>query len=129
LIAHGPQVTAHSPDVAEGAISALPATSSVAAVTALDVEAAKKIAIAIIAGSVVLAVLTAKFVKAAVVKAIVILVLGSVIVITVSQRANIGKCAKDIEAQYVSGTTTETAHCKFLGMDFEVKTPGGNTFG
>lgn len=97
--------------------------------TVLDVEAAKKISMAIIVGAVVLAVLTAKFMKATIIKALIILVLGSVIVITVSQRANIAKCAKGIEAQYVNGTTTQTARCKFLGMDFDVKTPGGNTFG
>lgn len=96
---------------------------------ALDVEAAKKIAIAIVIGSVVLAVLAAKFVKAAVAKAIVILLLGGIVVVTISQRANISSCAKDIQEQYVDGRSKDTAHCKFLGFDFTVKTPGGNTFG
>lgn len=103
--------------------------TSVAAVYALDVEAAKKIAIAIMIGAVVLAILAAKFVKAAVGKAIVILLLGGVVVATINQRANIVSCAKDIEQQYTDGTATDTAHCKFFGVDFAVKTPGGNTFG
>jgi hypothetical protein len=68
-------------------------------VFALDVEAAKNIAVAIIAGSVIIAILTAMFVRAALTKALVILLLGGLVVVMVGQR--------------------------FLGREFSVEVPEG----
>jgi hypothetical protein len=97
----------------------------VRAVLALDVEAAKRIAIVIVAAAVILAILAAKFVKAVMVKSIVILALGVVVAVVFSQRAAIADCAKEVQERYTEGDTDETT-CTFLGFDFTVKTPGGN---
>lgn len=90
--------------------------------TALDVEAAKNIAVAVIAGSVILAILTAMFVRAAVTKALVILVLGGLVVVMVGQRSNITRCADRIRAEYAAGNG-EAAACTFLGREFSVDVP------
>lgn len=92
---------------------------------ALDVEAAKRIAIVIVVAAVVLALLAAKFVKAALAKTIVILVLGMIVALVFTQRASITNCASDIREKYAAGDTTDTT-CTFLGFDFTVKTVGGN---
>jgi hypothetical protein len=91
-------------------------------VFALDVEAAKRIAIVIVVAAIVLALLAAKFVKAALAKAIVILVLGSIVALTFSQRAAITDCAEDVTAKYEEQDFTETT-CKFLGFEFSVPGP------
>jgi hypothetical protein len=96
------------------------------ALLAMDVESAKKIAIVIVIGCVVLALLAAKFVKAAMAKAIVILLLGGMIGLTFSQRHSLTNCAKDIQRKYQEGDRSDTT-CTFLGFDFNVKTAGGNT--
>lgn len=90
--------------------------------TALDVEAAKNIAVAVIAGSVILAILTAMFVRAAVTKALVILVLGGLVVVMVGQRSNITRCADRIRAEYAAGDGKPAA-CTFLGREFSVDVP------
>ena len=95
---------------------------------AMDVDAAKRIALVIVIGAVVLAVLAAKFVKAALAKAIVILLLGGLVAVTFSQRAALSDCAKDIQAKYSENDTSNTT-CTFLGFDFDVATLGGNLIG
>ena len=92
---------------------------------ALDVDAAKRIALVIVIGAVVLALLAAKFVKAAVAKAIVILVLGGLVAVTFSQRSALSDCATDIRGKYADNDTSNTT-CTFLGFDFTVTTLGGN---
>lgn len=93
-------------------------------VFALDVEAAKNIAVAIIAGSVIIAILTAMFVRAALTKALVILVLGGLVVVMVGQRSNISRCAERIRTEYQAGNG-EPAACTFLGREFSVDVPEG----
>jgi len=92
-------------------------------VLAVDVEAAKRIAIVIVIALVVLALLAAKFVKAALVKAIIILLLGSGVAIVFSQRAALSDCASDIHEKYAQNDFSETT-CKFLGFEFHV--PGNS---
>lgn len=89
---------------------------------AQDVEAAKHLGLAISAGSVILALLVAVFVRKALAKAVVILLLGGLIVVSMSQRANISKCAKEIRTDYQSGQATRTT-CKFFGRQFAVDVP------
>jgi len=91
-------------------------------VFAQDVESAKHLGLAISAGSVILAVLVAVFVRKAVAKALVILVLGGLIAVSMSQRANISKCASRIQNEYRNGSG-QTATCKFLGQEFTVSVP------
>jgi hypothetical protein len=91
-------------------------------VNALDVDAAKNIAVAVMAGSVILAILTAMFVRAALTKAVVILLLGGLVVVMVGQRSNITKCAERIEAEYRAGNGNDAA-CTFLGREFSVDVP------
>ena len=71
---------------------------------------------------VILAVLVAMFVRKAIAKALVILLLGGLVVVSMSQRANISKCAKHIRADYQSGQATTTS-CKFFGRQFVVDVP------
>jgi hypothetical protein len=101
-------------------------------VVASDVETAKQISYGVIFGAVILAVLTAKFVRAAIAKALVILVLGGLVVVAINQRANITKCAKDIREEYTSGAPTRTT-CRFFGYSFTVSDKGqlhlGNDLG
>lgn len=89
---------------------------------AQDVESAKHLGLAISAGSVILAVLVAMFVRKAVAKALVILILGALVAVTMSQRANISKCATRIQNEYRNGSG-QTATCKFLGQEFTVSVP------
>ena len=91
-------------------------------VFAQDVEAAKHLGLAISAGSVILAVLVAMFVRKAIAKALVILLLGGLVVVSMSQRANISKCAKRIRTDYQTGQATTTT-CKFFGRQFAVEVP------
>lgn len=91
-------------------------------VNALDVDAAKNIAVAVMAGSVILAILTAMFVRAALTKAVVILLLGGLVVVMVGQRSNISKCADRIQAEYRAGSG-DNAVCTFLGREFSVDVP------
>ena len=95
---------------------------------ALDVDAAKRIALIIVIGAVVLAIIAAKFVKAALAKAIVILLLGSLVAVTFSQRTALADCAADLQARYAENDISETM-CTFLGIDFTVMTMGGNFIG
>jgi hypothetical protein len=94
----------------------------------LDVEAAKKIAIGIVIAAVILAILAAKFVQAAIAKAVVILVLGGLVALSVNQRANIVKCADRIRQEYQSGSLSSTT-CKFLGRSFVVSLPNTTVAG
>lgn len=98
--------------------------ASVSYVVASDVETAKQISYGIIFGAVVLALLAAKFVRAAIARALVILMLGGLVVVAISQRANITKCAKDIRAEYTSGTGNRTT-CRFFGYSFTVSNTSG----
>lgn len=93
-----------------------------AEVFAQDVEAAKHLGLAISAGSVLLALFVAVFVRKAIAKALVILLLGGLIVVTMSQRSNISKCASRIQTDYRSGAGTSTT-CKFFGRQFAVDVP------
>ena len=53
-----------------------------------------------------------------------ILLLGGLVVVAISQRANITKCAKDIRAEYASGNGTRTT-CRFFGYSFTVSNNSG----
>jgi len=108
LIAHDPRVRRRSTNVTK--------------VFALNVEAAKHLGLAISAGSVLLALFVAVFVRKAIAKALVILLLGGLIVVTMSQRSNISKCASRIQTDYRSGAGTTTT-CKFFGRQFAVDVP------
>ena len=101
-----------------------PDLGSVSRVVASDVETAKQISYGVIFGAVILALLTAKFVRAVIAKALVILLLGGLVVVAISQRANITKCAKDIRAEYASGNGTRTT-CRFFGYSFTVSNNSG----
>lgn len=88
----------------------------------MDVEAAKQLGIAVAAGSVVVAILAAVFVRKALTKAIVILALGALVVVSLGQRANVEKCAKEIRRNYETGLGGTTV-CKVLGREFSVSVP------
>ena len=89
---------------------------------AQNVESAKQLSVAISAGSVILAFLVALFVRKALAKAVVILLLGALIVVSLSQRANISKCATRIQNEYKDGLGGP-ATCKFFGRQFKVEVP------
>lgn len=89
---------------------------------AQDVESAKHLGLAISAGSVILALFVAVFVRKALAKALVILLLGGLIVVSMSQRANISRCATRIQNEYRNGSG-QTANCKFFGREFTVSVP------
>lgn len=98
------------------------AATNVAHVFGQDVESAKNLSLAISAGAVILAIFVAIFVRKAVAKAAVILLLGGLIAITMSQRSNISKCASRIENEYRSGSG-DAANCRFFGQEFTVSVP------
>jgi hypothetical protein len=91
-------------------------------VFAQDVESAKQLGLAISAGSVIAALLVAIFVRKVIAKTLVILVLGGLVVVTLTQRADISKCASRIENEYRNGSG-QTTTCRFLGREFEVSVP------
>ena len=91
-------------------------------VLAMDVEAAKQLGIAVAAGSVVVAILSAVFIRKALTKAVVILALGALVVVSLGQRANVEKCAKEIRRNYETGLGGTTV-CKVLGREFSVSVP------
>ena len=66
--------------------------------------------------------LVALFVRKALAKAVVILLLGALIVVSLSQRANISKCATRIQNEYKDGLGGP-ATCKFFGRQFKVEVP------
>jgi len=88
----------------------------------MDVEAAKQLGIAVAAGSVVVAILAAVFIRKALTKAIVILALGALVVVSLGQRSNVEKCAKEIRRNYETGLGGTTV-CKVLGREFSVSVP------
>lgn len=88
----------------------------------MDVEAAKQLGIAVAAGSVVVAILAAVFIRKALTKAIVILALGALVVVSLGQRANVERCAKEIRRNYETGLGGTTV-CTVLGREFSVSVP------
>lgn len=88
----------------------------------MDVEAAKQLGIAVAAGSVVVAILAAVFIRKALTKAVVILVLGALMVLSLGQRANVERCAKEIRKNYETGLGGTTV-CTVLGREFSVSVP------
>jgi hypothetical protein len=88
---------------------------------ALTLDNAKNIAVGLVIGLIVLALLVAKFVRSVTAKAIMILVLGALVLGIWTQRQSLSDCANELAARAQAGGLTTTA-CTFFGV--EVNVPG-----
>lgn len=85
--------------------------------TALDLDDARTIAIALVVGFVVLSVVSALVIKAVVAKVISIVVLLALAGVVWGQRAALQQCADDLRNEVVAGDGTT---CTLFGIEVDV---------
>ena len=86
---------------------------------ALTVETAKTVAIVVVVGLIVAAVLSAWLVKSVVAKVVTIVLLAGVALGVWTQRANLEDCADQAKARVGTGQASVT--CTFFGYDVTVE--------
>jgi hypothetical protein len=92
--------------------------------TALTVESAKNIGIAVAVALVFLMLVMAVVIKNVTTKLITVLLIGGLAFGVWTQRSSLQKCADKVKASGVLGDTNVT--CSFLGSDVKVSVPGAS---
>jgi hypothetical protein len=90
-----------------------------------DLETVRNVALVVVAGAVVLALVTAYLVKAVVGKIVSIVLLGGLAVLVWSQRQSLQDCADRVETTLGAGAIDDTT-CTFFGRDVTISSPLGD---
>jgi hypothetical protein len=91
--------------------------------TALTVDTAKNIGIAVAIGLVALMVVMALVIKNITAKLITVLIIGALAFVVWTQRSSLEDCADKVRARGLRGDTSDV-ECRFLGLDVNVSVPG-----
>jgi hypothetical protein len=90
--------------------------------TAMTVDSAKNIGIAVAVGLVALMLVMAVVIKNITTKLVTIVILGGLVFGVWTQRSSLQECADKVKARGLLGDTTDVT-CSFLGSDVNVSVP------